>query len=194
MPNTPPPPDPAAATANRLARAASLWTWTGQARPSFATKPQPTQESVWDYPRPPRLAPDAREVIVRVGGVEILRTVRALRLLETASPPSWYLPLADAVGAAFVPAGGSSHCEWKGSARYWTLVAGGVRLERAAWSYDAPLAPYEALRGYVALYPTNAECLVNGERVRPQDGGFYGGWVTNEIVGPWKGGPGSGGW
>ena len=194
MPNTPPPPDPAMATATRLARAASLWTWTGQARPSFATKPQPTQESVWDYPRPPRLAPDAREVIVRVGGVEILRTVRALRLLETASPPSWYLPLADAVGAAFVPAVGSSHCEWKGSARYWTLVAGDVRLERAAWSYDAPLAPYEALRGYVALYPTNAECLVNGERVRPQDGGFYGGWVTNEIVGPWKGGPGSGGW
>ena len=194
MPNTPPPPDPAMATATRLARAASLWTWTGQARPSFATTPQPTQESVWDYPRPPRLAPDAREVIVRVGGVEILRTVRALRLLETASPPSWYLPLADAVGAAFVPAVGSSHCEWKGSARYWTLVAGSVRLERAAWSYDAPLAPYEALRGYVALYPTNAECLVNGERVRPQDGGFYGGWVTNEIVGPWKGGPGSGGW
>ena len=115
MPNTPPPPDPAAATATRLARAASLWTWTGQARPSFAAKPQPNQESVWDYPRPPRLAPDAREVIVRVGGVEILRTVRALRLLETASPPSWYLPLADAVGAAFVPAVGSSPGEWKGS-------------------------------------------------------------------------------
>ena len=185
---------PNSATAARLAQAASLWTWTGQARPAFAAEPQAGQESVWDYSRPPRLVPDAREVIVRVGGVEVMRTTRALRLLETASPPSWYLPLADAEGPAFVPAAGSSHCEWKGVARYWTIVAGGIRLECAAWSYDAPLAPYEALRGYVALYPTDAECLVDGERVRPQDGGFYGGWVTNEIVGPWKGRPGSGGW
>jgi len=179
---------------DRLRRAAALWTWTGQARPPFALPTGEGQESVWDYPRPPRVVADSREIVVRVGGVEILRTRMALRLLETASPPSFYLPFTDALRAAFVPASGSSHCEWKGAARYWTLVAGNVRLERAAWSYDVPLDGYESLRDHVALYPTHAECLIDGERVRPQDGGFYGGWVTDEIVGPWKGGPATGGW
>jgi uncharacterized protein (DUF427 family) len=175
-------------------RTAALWEWTGRERPPFAEPPAPGQESVWDYPRPPALVPDAREVIVRVSGVEIVRTRRALRLLETASPPTFYLPFADARRDAFVPASGASFCEWKGAARYWTIVAGGVRLERAAWSYDTPAAPYELLRDHVAVYATHAECLVNGERARPQDGGFYGGWVTSELVGPWKGGPGTGGW
>ena len=179
---------------DRLRRAAALWTWTGHARPPFAHEVRDGQESVWDYPRPPRVVAESREVVVRVGGVDILRTRSALRLLETASPPSFYLPLTDALRAAFLPASGASRCEWKGTARYWTLAAGGVRLERAAWSYDAPEHPYEALREHVALYPTQAECFVNGERVRPQDGGFYGGWVTDDIVGPWKGGPGTGGW
>ncbi len=178
----------------RQKAALALWDWVGQARPHFAVAPTDAQESVWDYPRPPRVVPDTREVIVRVGGVEIIRTARALRLLETASPPSFYLPMADVMAGALVPAAGASHCEWKGRARYWTIVAGDMRLERAAWSYDAPASPYEVLRDHVALYPTHAECTVDGERVRPQDGGFYGGWVTNEIVGPWKGGPGTGGW
>jgi uncharacterized protein (DUF427 family) len=179
---------------DRLGRAAALWTWTGQARPPFAHAVVDGQESVWDYPRPPRVVAEAREVVVRVGGVEVLRTRSALRLLETASPPSFYLPFTDALRAAFVPASGASYCEWKGTARYWTLAAGGVRLERAAWSYDAPEHQYGSLRDHVALYPTHTECVVDGERVRPQDGGFYGGWVTDEIVGPWKGGPGTGGW
>jgi uncharacterized protein (DUF427 family) len=174
--------------------AAALWTFTGRARPPFAQEPGALQESVWDYPRPPALVPDAREVIVRVGGVEIARTTRALRLLETASPPSFYLPFADTMREAFAPAAGASHCEWKGAARYWTIVAGDVRLERTAWSYDHPMAPYEALRDHVALYATQTECTVGGEPVLPQDGGFYGGWVTPEIVGPWKGGAGTGGW
>jgi uncharacterized protein (DUF427 family) len=179
---------------DRLRAAASLWRWTGRERPPFADVPGEGQESVWDYPRPPALVDEAREVIVRVGGVEVVRTRRALRMLETASPPTFYLPFADAVGAAFVEAPGASHCEWKGGARYWTIVAGGVRLERAAWSYDTPLAPYAQLRDHVALYATHAECLVDGERARPQDGGFYGGWVTDDVVGPWKGKPGSSGW
>ncbi len=172
----------------------SMWSWTGRERPPFAEAVQAGQESVWDYPRPPALVADAREVLVRVGGVEIVRTKRALRLLETASPPTFYLPFSDAMRDAFVPAPGSSMCEWKGAARYWTIVAGGVRLERAAWSYDAPRAPYAAMRDHVALYATTAECLVDGERVQPQDGGFYGGWVTSDIVGPWKGGGGTSGW
>lgn len=178
----------------RLRAARAMWRWTGEQRPAFALAPGPGEESVWDYPRPPVLRADEREVIVRVGGEEILRTRRALRLLETASPPGFYLPIADARVGAFVPAAGSSSCEWKGVARYWTVQGGNVQLERAAWSYDAPLAPYEAIRDHLAIYPVHAECFVDGERVRPQDGGFYGGWVTDEIVGPWKGGPGTGGW
>ncbi len=171
-----------------------MWRWTGEQRPEFARLPGPGEESVWDYPRPPALRADTREVIVRVGGEEILRTRRALRLLETASPPGFYLPMADILAGAFMPAAGSSSCEWKGVARYWSVKGGSVQLTRAAWSYKAPLAPYEALRDHVALYASEAECFVDGERVRPQDGGFYGGWVTDEIVGPWKGGPGTSGW
>lgn len=171
-----------------------MWRWTGRERPPFAVAVNAGQESVWDYPRPPALIADAREVVVRVGGVEIVRTRQALRLLETASPPTWYLPFGDAMREAFLPATGSSTCEWKGAARYWTVLAGGVRLERAAWSYDAPRAPFAAIKAHVALYANLAECLVDGERVRPQDGGFYGGWVTSEIAGPWKGGSGTTGW
>ena len=171
-----------------------MWTWRGQARPPFAQPPSAVQESVWDYPRPPVIRADSREVIVRVGGIEVVRTSRAQRLLETASPPGFYLPFEDTLAGAFTPVAGQSHCEWKGVARYWTIAAGGVQLTAAAWSYDSPYAPYGALRDHVAIYATEAECLVNGERVRPQDGGFYGGWVTDEIIGPWKGDAGTGGW
>lgn len=171
-----------------------MWRWTGRERPPFAEAAHAGQESVWDYPRPPALVADTREVIVRVGGVEVVRTTRALRLLETASAPTFYLPFSDATRDAFIRVAGSSMCEWKGAAQYWTIVAGGVRLERAAWSYDEPHAPYRAIRDHVALYATTAECFVDGERVRPQDGGFYGGWVTSDIVGPWKGGVGTSGW
>jgi uncharacterized protein (DUF427 family) len=171
-----------------------MWTWTGRERPPFADVPTETQESVWDYPRPPVVRPDTREVVVRVGGVEIVRTRRALRLLETASPPGFYLPFADCLRDAFVPSAGSSHCEWKGAARYWTIEAGDQRLPRAAWSYPHPARNFDSLRDHIAIYASVTECFVDGERVRPQAGGFYGGWVTDEIVGPWKGGPGTGGW
>ncbi len=171
-----------------------MWRWTGRERPPFALPTREGEESVWDYPRPPELRADTRHVVVRVGGEEIVNTRRALRMMETASPPGFYLPIADVKAGVLIPAAGQSHCEWKGAARYWTVVAGGVRLERAAWSYDNPLSPYEQLRDHIALYATEAECFVDNERVRPQDGGFYGGWVTNEIVGPWKGSAGTGGW
>ncbi len=176
--------------------ARSLWHYVGDERPSFADTPRAGQESVWDYPRPPALVPDVREVIVRVGDVEIVRTRGALRLLETASPPAFYLPFADAVAGTVVPAvrSGRSHCEWKGEATYWSIHAGGAVLDAVAWSYPTPRAPYAELAGYFSLYPGRVACFVDGERVRPQDGGFYGGWVTSEIVGPWKGGPGTGGW
>jgi uncharacterized protein (DUF427 family) len=151
-------------------------------------------ESVWDYPRPPRIEPDAREVVVRLGEHEIARTCRALRLVETASPPAFYLPREDVVLAHIEPAAGSSACEWKGEARYGTVVVPGRRLERVVWWYPDPYAEYARLRDHLAFYPAPLECYVDGIRVQPQPGRFYAGWITPEVVGPFKGEPGSGGW
>lgn len=175
-----------------------MWRWVGEERPPFAIAPGPGQESVWDYPRPPRIEADTREVVVRCGSVEIARTRRALRVLETASPPSFYLPWDDVRRDCFASAAGSSICEWKGRASYWTIAtddsAGGERHEAAAWSYETPNAAMAALRGHVSLYPGRLACWVAGERVLPQPGRFYGGWITAELVGPFKGEPGSEGW
>lgn len=170
------------------------WRYHGQRRPPFAVAPGPGQESVWDYPRPPRLVPDDREVVVRAGTAEVARTRRAVRVLETASPPTVYIPPEDVRLDLLEPASGSSFCEWKGRARYWTVVADGRRLERVGWSYPDPTPAFESLRDYLSFYPAHLECFVGGERVAPQPGGFYGGWLTREIVGPVKGDPGSEGW
>jgi uncharacterized protein (DUF427 family) len=167
-----------------------MWRWRGQERPPFAIAPGPGQESVWDYPRPPRVEPDARPVVVRAGDVVVASTRRALRVLETASPPTFYVPLADVEPNRLVPAAGASWCEWKGRARYWSLGGGPA----VAWSYEEPNPRYDVLRDHVAFYPARVACFVGGVRVEPQPGGFYGGWVTPEIVGPWKGDPGTEGW
>ncbi len=187
-------PDPGSLDPKRRAR--SLWRYVGDERPDFAIPPGVGEESVWDYPRPPRVERDGREVVVRVGAVEVARTRRALRLLETASPPTFYIPFADAQSQLLVasPELGSSHCEWKGTALYWSIVAEGRRYDGVGWSYPNPASPFEALRDCFSVYPGRVTCLVDGERVRPQEGGFYGGWVTDEIVGPWKGGVGTSGW
>ena len=165
---------------------------------SGPVRPDPAgagQESVWDYPRPPRVELSDREVVVVLGGVEVCRTRRGVRVLETSHPPGWYLPADDWAPGALVPAGGSSFCEFKGSAAYLD-VRGGDRVEAgAAWQYPDPALGFEALRGAVAVYPGRMDrCTVDGEVVRPQDGGFYGGWVTSDVVGPFKGGPGSSSW
>lgn len=170
------------------------WRYYGATRPSFAVEPGPGQESVWDYPRPPRLEVDAREVVVRVGEVVVARTHRAVRVLETASPPTVYIPREDVVAEYLHPAPGASHCEWKGTARYWTVRVGNVVLASVGWSYDDPLPAFEVIRGHLSFYPGRIACELGGVRVEPQAGGFYGGWVTPEIVGPFKGGPGTGGW
>jgi uncharacterized protein (DUF427 family) len=149
---------------------------------------------VWDYPRPPRIEPDSREIIVRWGAREVARTRRAVRVLETAHPPSFYLPWEDVARQLFQPANGSSFCEWKGPASYWSLVDGESRLPRVAWSYPKPLGFAEGIAGCVALYPRFLECRVGGALVTPQPGGFYGGWITPELKGPFKGEPGSEGW
>lgn len=170
------------------------WRYYGQWRPSFAVAPGPGQESVWDYPRPPRLELLSAEVVVRVGDAHVARTRRAMRVLETASPPTVYIPRDDVTAEYLQPAPGSSSCEWKGSAQYWTVRVGVVVLEAAGWSYEEPASAFAAIGGHLSFYPGRLECYVDGVRVRPQPGGFYGGWVTPEIVGPFKGDPGTSGW
>ncbi|MDQ6738032.1 MAG: DUF427 domain-containing protein [Gemmatimonadota bacterium] len=178
------------------ARARSMWQYTGEERPSFADDPGAGQESVWDYPRPPILVRDTREVLLRAGNVDIARTRNALRLLETASPPTFYIPLAEARTEFLreAPEFAESSCEWKGNARYWSIVGNDFNLPAAAWSYHAPHAPYAQLADHFSVYPGRVECFVDGEAVRSQEGAFYGGWITDEIVGPWKGAPGTSGW
>jgi uncharacterized protein (DUF427 family) len=178
--------------AEALARA--MWKWRGQVRPAFAKTPAQGQESVWDYPRPPRIEDDPRRVVVRLGKAVVAETQRARRVLETAAPPTFYLPPEDVDTSLVEDSPGSSFCEWKGEARYWTVVARERRVNNAAWSYDRPLARFAAIAGWFAFYPALLDCSLDGEVVRPQPGRFYGGWVTDEIVGPFKGEPGSGGW
>ena len=150
---------------------------------------------MWDYPRPPRLEPSSKRVVVTLGGVVIADTTRAVRVLETSHPPSWYLPFADCQPGAMVPAAGTLYCEWKGLARYVDLVAGGVRAERAGWFYPEPALGFSALREHLALYPALMDrCTVDGEVAAAQAGGFYGGWITADVVGPFKGPPGTHGW
>ncbi len=177
-----------------LRAAREHWQWRGQSRPAFAVVPGPGQVSVWGFPRPPRIVADSREITVRWGMREVARTRRAVCVLETAHPPSFYLPRDDVAQALLQPAGDGSFCEWKGPAAYWTLVDGERRLPRVGWSYDRPLAGAEVLRGCIAFYPSVLECRVDGALVRPQAGGFYGGWITPELVGPFKGQAGSEGW
>jgi len=158
----------------------------------------PDQESVWDYPRPPRLEPTTELVEVTLGGVVVARTARAFRVLETSHPPTYYLPSADFADGALRPSGagaGSSYCEWKGVATYLDVHGGGVSADRAAWTYPRPTPGFAALVDHVALYPGAMDvCTVDGEPVRPQPGGFYGGWITSRVVGPFKGPPGTLGW
>ena len=164
---------------------------------------RPGQESVWDYPRPPRVERSTRDITVALpasaGGAVIARTTRAWRVLETSHPPGWYVPRADVVPGALRRASGASVCEYKGPASYWDVLEPAdpdraVVVAGAAWSYEAPWAGYEQLAGAIACYPTVLDCRVDGERARPQPGGFYGGWVTDEVAGPVKGGPGTAGW
>ena len=175
-------------------RGRAKWRFTGGERPNFATAPREGQESVWDYPRPPRLDPDARRVVVRAGPVVVADTRRAVRVLETASPPTFYLPPEDLATDLLREATGSSRCEWKGEARYWDVVLPDERREACAWSYPDPFAEFASIRDYVSFYPARLECFVDDARVAPQPGRFYGGWVTPELVGPFKGEPGSEGW
>jgi uncharacterized protein (DUF427 family) len=151
-------------------------------------------ESVWDYPRPPSVVPCERRVRVQLDGTVVAESDRAVRVLETASPPTIYLP-PDEVRTDLLETGsGHTVCEWKGSASYFDVVTDGARAPGAAWAYEDPKDAYAELRGWLSFYPRLIECYLDTERVRPQAGEFYGGWVTDEIAGPHKGEPGTEGW
>jgi len=166
-----------------------------KARPPFAEIPRAGQESVWDYPRPPRLEPVARRVRIEFGGEIIADTTRAWRVLETSHPPTYYLAPEDIRFEFVEPAAGSSFCEWKGRARYWSVRVGDRVAPRVAWSYPQPTPAFAGLRDHLAFYASPMDaCWVGEERVRPQPGGFYGGWITADLAGPFKGEPGSNGW
>lgn len=153
-----------------------------------------SRENVQHYPRPPRLEPAGRRVRVVLGGATIVDTLRALRVLETHHAPTYYVP-PDEVRAERRPAGGRSFCEWKGVAGYWDLLTGGRTARRAAWSYARPTAGFLALRDHLAIYAGSVDAaFVGEERVIPQAGDFYGGWVTADLDGVVKGGPGTEGW
>lgn len=159
-------------------------------------EPAPGQESVWDYPRPPAVVPTGALVVVRFGGATVAETTDALRVLETSQAPAFYLPPQDVDTTLLRPsAHRSTWCEWKGQARYVDLVVGEARAVAAGWVYDRPIVGYEAIAGYLAFYPQRVdECRVDGEVVTPNDGDFYGGWITSTVVGPFKGAPGTRGW
>lgn len=152
-------------------------------------------EDVWKYPRPPALEPVPQPVRIVFAGRTVAETGAAFRVLETSHPPVYYLPPSAFTGCGLEPASGRSFCEWKGEARYWTIRAGDKGAERAAWSYPDPAPAYAAIRDHLAVYAGAMEqCFVGDEAVTPQPGGFYGGWITRNLKGPFKGAPGSMGW
>lgn len=167
----------------------------GTAPPPRRVEPREGQESVWDYPRPPRVEDCPRLLEVMFAGVSVARTRRGKRVLETSLPPSYYAPPADVRTELLRPGAARTRCEWKGEAAHWDLVVGERVARDAAWSYPRPNPGYEAIAGFLAFYPARVDaCLVDGQRARPQEGGFYGGWVTSHVAGPFKGAPGSEGW
>lgn len=150
---------------------------------------------MWDYPRPPRLEPFAGSITVELGGQTVASTERAWRVLETSHPPTYYLPPGCFLEGSLRPAAGSSWCEWKGQASYFDLVSPAAVATRAAWTYPAPTPAFIQLTGAVAVMASLVDrCTVDGEDVIPQPGGFYGGWITSRVAGPFKGVPGSAGW
>ena len=170
-----------------------MWKHRGQQRPSFAVQPKAGQESVWDYPRPPIVVNCSRVVKVIHNDIIIASSIETYRVLETASPPSFYIPKKDIDWRHLVASPEKSFCEWKGEASYWVL---GVNPHGrpVAWQYNDPFSAFGMLREHTAFYPGRIACYVDGERVRSQHGKFYGGWITNEIVGPFKGDPDTGNW
>ena len=170
--------------------ARAKWRFRGLERPSFADDPGPGQESVWDYPRPPKLVADRRHIRVMHGGRLLAESTKTMRVSETASPPTFYMPPEDVDATLLHSSPRTTFCEWKGVAREFDADDGvGV-----AWCYFDTFPEFEAIAGRFSFYPARARCTVDGEAVRPQPGGYYGGWLTDDLAGPFKGAPGSESW
>lgn len=158
-------------------------------------EPLPGQESVWDYPRPPRVEPTKKRLRVIFNGETIAETTRAYRVLETSHPPVYYFPPADIRMEYLSSINRSTFCEFKGAASYWTIRLDGRIAENFAWSYRQPAPGYEVIKNHLAFYPSKVDaCYVDDELVQPQEGDYYGGWITHDIVGPFKGGAGTFSW
>ena len=157
--------------------------------------PKPGQESVWDYPRPPRLEQTDKLVRVVFNGEVVAESHRARRVVETAGAPVYYIPPDDVRADLLRKNSRRTYCEWKGQAVYFDVSVGGKTAASAAWAYPEPTPGYESIRDHIAFYAQKMDaCFVDGEKVRPQPGLFYGGWITEDVVGPFKGEPGSESW
>lgn len=178
----------------QLKKHREAWQHRGQQRPDFAVEPGPGQESVWDYPRPPAYVADQRRVVVRIGERVIADSGGSIRALETGSPPAFYLPPGAFELGYLKPNPQQTFCEWKGVASYFDVVTPAGVIEGAVWTYPTPLTGAEAIAGWYSCYPERLQCEVDGESIQAQAGRYYGGWVTSELVGPWKGEPGTGHW
>ncbi len=155
-------------------------------------EPGPGQESVWDYPRPPAVVASTEHVRIVHRGVVIADTHASIRVLETSQPPAYYLPPTDVATSLLRPSTSRTLCEWKGAANYWTLVVEGESVLDVAWSYPNPTRSFASITDHLAFYPQRVdECWVDDERVQANAGGFYGGWITSKVVGPFKGEPGT---
>ncbi len=180
---------------DKLKEEVEKWRNFKRERPTHIEIPGPGQESVWDYPRPPRVEPVDRRIRVEFGGVVVAETTRAYRVIETSSPPVYYLPPDDVRIEYLEPCNHSALCEWKGVSQYWSVRVGPHFAENAAWSYLDPWDGYEAIQDYVAFNASKMDaCYVDEHRVVPQPGTYYGGWITPDVVGPFKGEPGTERW
>ncbi|MBD2579415.1 DUF427 domain-containing protein [Oscillatoria sp. FACHB-1406] len=158
-------------------------------------EPKPGQESVWDYPRPPRLEPSTKHIQVIFNGITLADSTKTYRVLETSHPPGYYIPATDIKMEYLTLSPRQTFCEWKGVARYYTLLAEDRKIPNVGWNYPSPTERFAALKDCIAFYPSLLDaCYVDGERVQAQEGDFYGGWITNDIVGPFKGGMGTLSW
>ncbi len=157
-------------------------------------EPGPGQESVWDYPRPPRLEPTNAHIVVKAGDHVIADSTNALRILETSQPPAFYIPTTNVDMDALTPSLARTFCEWKGEASYFDLAVGEQTITQVAWCYNHPTPRFAQVVDHLAFYAQKLTCSVDGEVVDPNDGSFYGGWITSTVVGPFKGGAGSQWW
>ncbi len=158
--------------------------------------PKPGQESVWDYPRPPKLEASSKTIRIEMDGELLVQTTKAFRVLETSHPPVYYLPPEDINMTLLRPhKGRTTFCEWKGAATYWDYINDCNVIPLIGWSYPSPTGRFEQIQDYLAFYPSKLDAAyIDGELVQAQEGDFYGGWITKDIVGPFKGGAGTWGW